>query len=58
MGLVSLNVDADLDPLRDKRARRRIHDFLDELPDPVEHRPRVVRMNRREAAGILVAHEN
>ena len=48
--LVALDVHAELDGLGDERARRRVHDLLDELAEPIEHRARVVRVDGGDAA--------
>ena len=52
VSLVALDVHAELDGLRDERARRGVHDLLDELAEPVEHRARVVRVDGGDAARV------
>ena len=52
VGLVALDVHAELDGLRDERARRRVDDLLDELAEPIEHGARVVRVDGGDAARV------
>ncbi len=49
VALVPADVRANLNRLGHERARRRVHDFFNELASPVEHRAGVVGVNGRDA---------